>query len=130
MTTTIEYLDAIKSKTGVPSDYAIAKVLGITRASVSNYRNGHTYFDDDICVKVASILEIPEIEVVLNIHAERSTNVIVKASFKEVLKQLGTVAATLLIASGINLSTPSPANAGAASSGLDGAQNDVYYVKY
>ena len=114
MTTTIEYLDAIKTKTGAPSDYAIAKLLGISRASVSNYRNGHTYFDDDICVKVASLLDVDPIEVVINVHAERSTNVLVKSSFMEVLKQIRGVAAMCLLATGITALQPAPVQASEA----------------
>lgn len=116
MTTTIDYLDALKAKTGAPSDYALAKILNVSRACVSRYRNGLGYFDDEICLKVASILELPEIEVLLNVHAERSTSPLVKASLSTFLKQLATTAAVCLITTGINLVSPSPAYAEAVAS--------------
>jgi transcriptional regulator with XRE-family HTH domain len=129
MTTTVEYLDALKTKLGAVSDYDLGKKMNVTRATISSYRTGRSNFDDDMCQKVASMLEIPLHEVVLNIYAERSSNVAIKSSFRELLKHVGSVAATLLIASGLNIATPSPANAGAGSTLSEGSPNDVYYVK-
>lgn len=129
MTTTVEYLDALKTKTGAPSDYALHKLLGVTRSCISRYRNKQGYFDDDVCLKVASILEIPGYEVLINIHSERAVSTHVKASFKEVLRQIGQVAAGVLFAAVLATPTPSEASTVADSSLSGRANNDVYYVK-
>ena len=39
---TVEYLDAIKAKLLLPSDYAIAKTLGVTYQSIQAYRSGRS----------------------------------------------------------------------------------------
>lgn len=58
MKTTAEYLDAIKEKLDLPSDYAISKVLGITRESVSGFRTGKSPFGVETAMKVGEILGI------------------------------------------------------------------------
>ena len=126
MTTTIEYLDQIKAKTGITSDYGLHKLLGTSKTTISNYRNGHNYFDDDMCLKVASILGLPDIEVVLNVHAERSQNPIIKASFSDVLKRIATTAAMCLFVTGLNLLQPAPA---LASAGFEGGPGNIHYAK-
>ncbi|WP_404993322.1 DUF3693 domain-containing protein [Cupriavidus pauculus] len=72
MKTTLEFLDAVSAKLGGASDYAIAKELGITRASVSRYRNGHGGFDDETAIRVARILDIDPAAVMCAAHAERA----------------------------------------------------------
>ncbi|PRG56869.1 helix-turn-helix transcriptional regulator [Burkholderia gladioli] len=72
MRTTIEWLDAVKAKLDLPSDYAAAKVLGVTRSTVSAYRNGKSTFDEDTCFRVAEILDVRAFEVVAATHAERA----------------------------------------------------------
>ncbi|MFJ1251923.1 DUF3693 domain-containing protein [Cupriavidus sp. CuC1] len=74
MKTTLEFLDAVSRKLGGASDYAIAKQLGITRSSVSKYRNGHAGFDDETALKVARLLDIDPAAVATAAHAERTKN--------------------------------------------------------
>ncbi|OCS48825.1 DUF3693 domain-containing protein [Ralstonia pickettii] len=72
MKTTLEFLDAISAKLGGASDYAIAKHLEVTRASVSKWRNGHGGFDDETAIRVARILDIDPAIVLFASHAERT----------------------------------------------------------
>ncbi|AOJ83804.1 hypothetical protein WS86_24565 [Burkholderia savannae] len=72
MKTTVEYLDAIKSRLNLPSDYAIAKALGLTRAAVSKQRLGHSVFDDTTALRVAEILDVDPMEVIAAANAERA----------------------------------------------------------
>ena len=109
MTTTNEYLDALKIKLGARSDYDLAKKLNYSQSRVSNYRTGRSHFDDDTCLEVAQLLDLPAIEVVLNVHAERSTNPLIKASFSDVLRRIGQTAAMLLFATGLFALQPAPA---------------------
>lgn len=55
---TTEYLDALKTKLALPSDYALAKVLGITHVSVSQFRSGRTAMGIETCMKVGEILRL------------------------------------------------------------------------
>ena len=109
MKTTIEYLEAIKAKTGADSDNKLAQILGVTRQAISNYRNKNQYFDDETCLKIAQILEINDFEVILNTHAERSKNPLIKAAFATAFERIGGMAAAVTL--GIMLNVPTPTQA-------------------
>lgn len=70
--TTIEYLDAVKKRYGIASDYAVAKLLNFPQSSVSAYRNGRRTFDDDAALAVATALEINPLVVIAAANAERA----------------------------------------------------------
>ncbi|HDR9314036.1 TPA: hypothetical protein QDB16_000475 [Burkholderia vietnamiensis] len=72
MKCTIEYLDAVKAKLDLPSDYAAAKHLHVTRAAVSRYRNGDGTFDDTTAVRAAEILGIDPMEIIAAMNVERA----------------------------------------------------------
>jgi len=55
---TTEFLDHVKGRLNLPSDYAVAKVLGITRESVSQLRTGKTSMGIETAMKVGEILQI------------------------------------------------------------------------
>lgn len=70
MKTTIEWLDALKEHLGLPSDYATAKALGVTRSTVSGYRTGRSVFDQATCIKVAELMGVDPFEIIASINAE------------------------------------------------------------
>ena len=72
MKSTVQYLDAAKCHLGIPSDYALAKALGVTRAAVSKYRMGTSLPDDLVCAKIADILGCEPMEVIAAINYQRS----------------------------------------------------------
>lgn len=123
MKTTIEWLEAIKAKTGATSDYKLAQALGVSRQAISKFRNYGDIFSDETCFKVASILEIDPILVFASVHAQKSKNEIVKANWKVIFERLGGVAASVVFATAF-LSSPTPAKASEAQ-----LQDNVYYVK-
>lgn len=69
---TTEYLDAIKARHGLPSDYALAKLMNCSRSGISGYRSGRTTFDDATARRVADLLDLDAVEVVIAAHAERA----------------------------------------------------------
>ncbi len=74
METTVEFLDAVKVRLDLPSDYAATKVLGVTRSAVSNYRNGKSVFDEATAVRVAEILGINPLAVISACKVEGATD--------------------------------------------------------
>ena len=78
MKTTLEYIDAVKMRRDLPSDYAIAKLLGVSRQAVSQYRQGKAAFDDLTAVRVAEILDINPMEVIAAANRERAKSEEVK----------------------------------------------------
>jgi plasmid maintenance system antidote protein VapI len=71
MRTTLEFLDAIKARHSVPSDYALAKFLGVSRQAVGHYRNTRDYLGPDVAVRVAKLLDLDPAYVLICTQAER-----------------------------------------------------------
>lgn len=71
---TVEYMDEIMRRKGIPSDYALAKALGVTKQTVSRYRSGIGLFDDHVALRAAELLGIDPGIVLLDIYAERAKN--------------------------------------------------------
>ena len=72
MKTTIEFLDAVKEKLGITSDYALAKQLGFPLSTMSNYRTGRRIIDDDAALEVAMALEVNPLQVIAAANIERA----------------------------------------------------------
>jgi transcriptional regulator with XRE-family HTH domain len=72
MKTTIEFLDAVKEKLGIESDYGLAKRLGFSLSTVSNYRTGRRILDDDAALIVAQALDVHPFNVIAAVNAERA----------------------------------------------------------
>lgn len=68
---TREYLEEAKRKTGLVSDYALGKRLGVTKQAMSGYATGNRIMDDYTAAKVAELLGINELEVIAAANAER-----------------------------------------------------------
>lgn len=58
MHTTTDFLDEVKDRLNLPSDYALAGALGVTRAAVSKLRNGKDSLGDTTALKVAELLDV------------------------------------------------------------------------
>jgi transcriptional regulator with XRE-family HTH domain len=72
--TTNEYLDEVKAKLALPSEYALAKVLGITQPSVMQYRNGRSALGIETSMKIGELLGIDGHVVYANGQIERAKN--------------------------------------------------------
>ncbi|CAG4928359.1 helix-turn-helix domain-containing protein [Paraburkholderia saeva] len=98
MKTTGEYLDAVKAKLDLPSDYATAKALGVTRASVSKWRLGHSVPDELACARIADIIGVEPIEVIAASQYERSKDEHARALWESIWgKAAGAIALNLIV---------------------------------
>lgn len=113
MRTTLDFLDAVKARHGLPSDYALAKKLGVTHQMISRYRTGKELLGDLSAIKVASLLEIDSGIVMAAVHAERAKSDQERTAWNAIFEKLGGIAAALLIGIG-GMSAPSPAQASSA----------------
>jgi transcriptional regulator with XRE-family HTH domain len=113
MKTTVEYLDAVKIRLDLPSDYAAAKALGVTRAAVSKYRLGNAFFDDTTALRVAEILDIQPFEVIAAANAERARDSETRSLWERAWgKAVGATAAATLTVCAVGLSVvPTPSQA-------------------
>lgn len=111
-----EYLDALRAHLNLPSDYAVAKVLNTTRATVSTYRTGRHTFDDATALRVAELLGIDPQRVVADMHAERAKDERVRAFWQ----QIAATAAAVVLGVAIGATPPTArASTGAGSGSAD-----------
>ena len=120
--TTVEFLDAIRVKHGLPSDYAARKLLGVSRAAISNYRTGKSLFGDDVALKAAVLLDLDPGYVLACIHAERTKRPQVRDAWEKVARGL----AASLAAVFVGVSSPSPSQASPPPSSA--AENSTVYI--
>lgn len=64
-----ELLDRAKEHSNIESDYKLAKVLGVDRSMVSQWRKGRNHPGVDQAVKLAALANIDEMEVIARIEA-------------------------------------------------------------
>ena len=112
MKTTVQYLDALKKRLDLPSDYAAAKVLGVTRAAVSAYRNGNSVFNETVAIRAAELLGLDPLEVIAACKAESAPDAHVRRVWENAWgKATGatvTTAVAVVLMAGL-VGAPSPA---------------------
>lgn len=116
MKTTADYLDEIKEKCGLPSDYAVAIKLGLTRFAISHHRHCKNAFDNHTCLIVANTLEIPLQDVIKDMEIQREKDEKKKADWLSFESRLKGAAATIAAACSVTFGvTTLPQNAHASS---------------
>ena len=69
-----EWIDRVKREKRVQSDYAVAKLLGVTQSAISVLRARESTMSDETSVKVALALGIAPIEVLIDQQQEKTTS--------------------------------------------------------
>ncbi|WP_080492206.1 helix-turn-helix domain-containing protein [Burkholderia ubonensis] len=118
MKTTVQYLDALKKRLDLPSDYAAAKVLGVTRQAVSKYRNGQSVFDEATAIRAAELLDLDPLEVISACKAESAPDARVRRVWENAWgKATGATATAAIAVVMVGLAgAPSPAQSAPLSS--------------
>lgn len=110
MRTTVDFLDAVKARHALPSDYSLAPVLGITRAEVSRLRNRKSALGDSTALQVAKLLDIDPAQVIASAHAERAKHPEEKAVWQSITERLAGLAVCVLIGVALFSTAPSEAS--------------------
>ena len=125
-----DYLDAYRAAKGLPSDYALAHDLDLTKQAVSKYRNNKGGFDLDVAWRIADAIGVDVSEILAVGEIERARRTHNEAREKIWIERLQHVSAAMMLflvmffpASSIT-ADPLPSAAGADKS------SSVYYVKY
>ncbi len=129
MRTTNDFLNAVKANTGAVSDYVLAQKLGLTRAAISKYRNNKSILDDEVCLKVARILDIDAGIVLTAIHAERAKTTEEKTAWTALFESLGGMAAALVVGVMLSVPTDASASAGATPKTSHNSNLNIHYTK-
>lgn len=104
MKTSADWIDQVKRRHGLDSDYAAAKLLGVSTSHISHYRNGRSTMDAYMAARVAELLDVEPLRVIASAEAERARD----PDRKDFWKRL---AACVLVAAGAGAITPPNAEA-------------------
>ncbi len=97
-----KYLNKIAKLTETGSDYAAAKILGITRQRISNYRTGRNSFDNEIAFKIAVMLDMNPSEVIAELNFDKAKTPEKKKFWQEQFRTLRNATGLTLFAVLIN----------------------------
>lgn len=103
---TDQYLDAAKKKLGLPSDYALGKVLGVSTSRFGNWRSHRAVPELTIAVRLAEILEVDPLRVIADLELERGRD---PDLWRRVLRRAACVAVAALGAAGLPYPTQNAA---------------------
>lgn len=130
MTHTEHYLDLLRQRLDLPSDYAVAKALNVSRQCVSGWRTGRTSFDEVTARRIAKLLDIEPGVLLVAMLADRTRDEESRRAFEwvfERLERLGELVGlfAVVVSALLFVGSPSPAEAHQT---LRPAAS-VYYVK-
>ncbi len=127
MKTQQKYLDDLADLTETGSDYAIAKMLGVTRQRISNYRAGRHHFDQEMCFRVAEALGLNPIEVIAALAAEKEKDKEKARAWRERYRRYAGRAAAVFLAAALSVSPRTGSAAEFNISDITRTQN-MYYA--
>lgn len=107
MTAVNKLLDKAKEMRSLPSDNALAKALGVTRGSVSNWRHGKNWPDAIACARLADMTGEPLARVLGMVGEERA----ISREEKAVWHRLA-VAAALAVVAALPITSQAAVSAG------------------
>lgn len=109
---TVDYMDAVKSRLHLSSDYKLAQALNARQQNVSAWRVGKTTIGDDLAPRIAELLDMPTEKVLADLHAERERNPALVPVWRAIAAQFARVACMLagLLALNITLAPESKAS--------------------
>lgn len=126
------WIDRVKVVKGLESDYAVAKALGLSRATVSNYRVRTPTLDEDTALKVAHALDLNPAIVLADQAMERARDAEARSAWGMVLDRLGGVAASILLGGVLVVGmggAPDAQAAGRSQNSSDSAGDQLYIVE-
>ena len=94
---TPQYLDLVRERLNVPSDYALQKPLGVSKAQLSHYRTGKDSMSDAMAMKVAELCGIPCAQVLIDMHMERSKTPELRAAWADIMEKISESFKALLL---------------------------------
>lgn len=98
MQTTADFIEALKAKHGLKSNYAVAKFLNQTDTAVARWSKGSVTFSDEMAMHMAELLDFDPAYVVACVHAERAKTEAEKKLWERISNIHYAIAATIMLA--------------------------------
>lgn len=128
MSALAELLDAVRERSGLPSDMALATKLGIQRQTLHQARKGVAGLSDE---RIAQLCELGKLDGAVwmaKIHAERATSPVERKVWRSVLDRLSAAAAVLML---VVVAAPSVARANPVQTqGLSDSGGGSMYIMF
>jgi len=122
MKSTVQWLAEVKRQHQIESDYALAKLLGVTRQAVSGLVNGHSAMDTYTAAKVAELVNVDPMKVIASAEAERARNDEKRTFWRK-------LAACVVLGTAAAGGAPTPAEATTSHNRIDSGLNIHYPPK-
>lgn len=87
-----DLLAAVRAAQGIPSNYRLARVLGVTETTVQRWNTGANLPDDAMSARLAEMAGFDPDMVVASMHAERAHEPGERARWTRIAERLGTAA--------------------------------------
>lgn len=107
-----EIIEKAKLRANITSDYALAKVLGVDRRVVSDWKKEKRHPNNEEAIKLATLAGIEELRVIAEIELRTANTEKKKEFWKSYIESRGIAATIGMIGLAITImATPEPANA-------------------
>lgn len=121
-------LDTVREKCGIPSDNALSKKLGVTRALVSGWRLGRYAVPDERIAEMCAMAELDGPWWIAEIHAARAESRVERRLWRAMADRLSAAAAVVAL---VALSMPGLANAKTAQiQAVSSSDNGSMYIMF
>ncbi|UGB23629.1 DUF3693 domain-containing protein [Stenotrophomonas maltophilia] len=121
-------LDTVREKCSIPSDNALSKKIGVTRALVSGWRVGRYPVPDERIAQLCDMAKLDGPTWVARLHVERADSRVERALWNSVLDRLSAAAAVLVL---VVAATPGVARANPLPvQGVSGGHGDSMYIMF
>lgn len=97
MKKTADFLDEVKRKKGITSDYALAKVLGVRTQRIDHYRKERVVLQLLDCITISEILNIPALQIMAEIGISQGKKEEEKKRWVDFLKRAPGIAAAVAL---------------------------------
>lgn len=97
MNVTNRTLDALAAKYKIKSDYGLAKLMGVTPGSLSNWRKGKSQMADEPAIRAAMLLDEDAGQLLANLQAERAETDETRKIWRQIAGRLRRGAAVVAI---------------------------------
>lgn len=119
-------LDTVREKCGIPSDNALSKKLGVTRALVSGWRLDRYAIPDERIAEMCAMADLDGPWWIAEIHAAKAQSRVERKLWRAMADRLSAAAAVVAL---VALSMPGLANAKTAQiQAVSGTENGGMYI--
>ncbi|MCG9025174.1 hypothetical protein LH462_06835 [Laribacter hongkongensis] len=84
MMTSYDWICLAKQRIGVESDYAMAKVIGVTRHQISKIKTGKSNLGDTTAIRLAQFAHFDALKIISSLNFERAKSPSEKAFWEQI----------------------------------------------